>query len=105
MVVHVGETAQDEAVKKSVIEKELGGHKDKDTEESGGNADEESSDSDDDVPALEENDASEGANRKPPGLGGAGDANLDLSGVAGVHQIKQSRGEKKARKTLLKVRL
>ena len=91
-----GQTTIDEEVRKH-----LGGQKD--TEESGGNADDDSSDSDDEVPPLEENEAA--TNAKAAGSGpGAGDTgNVDLSGAGGVHLMKQSRGEKKARKTILKV--
>jgi len=80
----------------------------KDTEESGGNGDDSSSDSDDSVPALEENDAAEGGRKTggPGGLGGGDESgNVDLSG-GNVHLAgKQSRGEKKARKTLMKLGL
>jgi len=93
----------DEAAKKSMIKKELGGHKEKDAEESGGNADEESSSDEDDMPALEEN--TEDAAARKTTQAGAGDGNLDLSGAGGAHIMKQSRGEKKARKTLLKLGL
>ncbi|XP_055343556.1 uncharacterized protein LOC129591777 [Paramacrobiotus metropolitanus] len=108
MVVLASDSTRDDAAKKSLIEKELGGRGD--TEESGANADEESSESDDDVPALEENEAAEGsgaagAGRKGAEAAAAGEGNLDLSGAGNVHIGKQSRGEKKARKVLLKLGL
>lgn len=107
MVVLTAESsAKDDAKKPKQTKAELSG---KDTEESGGNGDEDSSDSDDSVPALEDNEAGEG--RKPIGgsglgLGGPDDAgNVDLS-AGNVHLAgKQSRGEKKARKTLMKLGL
>ncbi|OQV21738.1 putative Nascent polypeptide-associated complex subunit alpha-like protein 1 [Hypsibius exemplaris] len=103
MVVLAGDSSAKDAKKgKQAAKAELSG---KDTEESGGNGDESgSSDSDDSVPALEENDAEEG--RKPVGGAGGDDAgNIDLSG-GNVHLAgRQSRGEKKARKTLMKLGL
>ena len=86
------------ATPQAAKEEQLSG---KETEESGGNGEEDSSEleesDDDDVPALEENDAAKAG----AGTGAPGEANLtgDNVQLAG----KQSRGEKKARKTLMKV--